>query len=194
MRKWLKEKQKKHIKYFPVHRISFHYFSNYSCFLHYGWIVQLIWVEKCFILWKGTVSAQFRENQSKLCGNCVFPQNLHPRSLGEITVFSTVIVTELTFPSNFSKLRIYYHIMILKHRSSTWLIILLLIFLRQIKLEGNSWTEIWKIDSLRIASLARLFGNSMKWVILDNADFLSRFCTHIINMSIKIQFFISHYP
>ena len=27
----------------------------------------------------------------KLCGNCAFPQNLHARKLGEITVFYPVI-------------------------------------------------------------------------------------------------------
>ena len=131
------------------------------------------------------VSGESIKTMRKLC----LSTNLHTRKLGEITVFSTVMVTELFFPSNFSIVPYLWSYMILKHRSSTWLIILLLIFLRQIKLEGNSWTEIWKIYSLRVASLACLFGNSMKWVILDNTDFLSRFCTHIINMSIKNSIF-----
>ena len=47
------------------------------------------------ILWKGTVSAQFRAIRPKLCGNCAFPQNLHTRKLGEITVFFGVF----PFPS-----------------------------------------------------------------------------------------------
>ena len=43
------------------------------------------------ILYKGTVSAQFRVNCPKLCENCVFPQNFHTRKLAEITVFFAVI-------------------------------------------------------------------------------------------------------
>ena len=43
------------------------------------------------ILWKGTVSAQFRAICTKLCGNCVFPQNFHTIKLGEITVFFLVL-------------------------------------------------------------------------------------------------------
>ena len=39
------------------------------------------------ILRKATVSAYFRAIRSKLCGNCAFPQNLHTKKLGEITVF-----------------------------------------------------------------------------------------------------------
>ena len=39
------------------------------------------------ILWKGTVSTEFRANRPKLCGNCTFPQNFHTRKLVEITVF-----------------------------------------------------------------------------------------------------------
>ena len=42
------------------------------------------------VLWKGTVSAYFRANRPKLCGNCSFPQNFHTRKLGEITVFFVV--------------------------------------------------------------------------------------------------------
>ena len=43
-------------------------------------------------LWKGIVSAQFRAKRPKLCGNCAFPQNIHARKLGEITVFFAVLV------------------------------------------------------------------------------------------------------
>ena len=42
------------------------------------------------ILWKGTVSAEFRANHPKLCGNCSFPQNFHTRKFGEISVFYAV--------------------------------------------------------------------------------------------------------
>ena len=42
------------------------------------------------ILRKGIVSAQFRANHPKLCGNCVLPQNFNTRKLGEITVFYVV--------------------------------------------------------------------------------------------------------
>ena len=42
------------------------------------------------ILWKDTVSAKFRANRPKLCGNCAFPQNFLTRKLGEITVFYAV--------------------------------------------------------------------------------------------------------
>ena len=45
------------------------------------------------ILWKGTVSAEFRAIRLKLCGNCAFPQNFHISKLGEITVFFAVLVT-----------------------------------------------------------------------------------------------------
>ena len=42
------------------------------------------------ILRKGTVSAKFRANRPKLCGNCAFPQNFHTKKLGEITIFFEV--------------------------------------------------------------------------------------------------------
>ena len=51
------------------------------------------------ILWKGTVSAQFRANRSKLCGNCAFPQNFHTSKLGEITVFLAVHGNKSTYGS-----------------------------------------------------------------------------------------------
>ena len=35
------------------------------------------------MFWKHTVSAEFRPNCLKLCGNCAFPQNFHPRKLDE---------------------------------------------------------------------------------------------------------------
>ena len=47
------------------------------------------------ILWKATVSAKFRANHSKLCGNYVFPQNFHTRKLGEITVFFAVLYVKV---------------------------------------------------------------------------------------------------
>ena len=43
------------------------------------------------ILWKLTVSAEFRMNCPKLCGNCAFPQNFHTRKLGKISVFYAVL-------------------------------------------------------------------------------------------------------
>ena len=42
------------------------------------------------ILWKGTVSAEFRAIRLKLCGECAIPQNFHTTKLGEITAFYTV--------------------------------------------------------------------------------------------------------
>ena len=42
------------------------------------------------ILWKDTVSSEFRANRLKLSGNCTFPQNFHTSKLGEITVFFAV--------------------------------------------------------------------------------------------------------
>ena len=44
------------------------------------------------ILWKRTVSEQFRANHPKLCGNCAFPQNFHASKSGEITVFYAVLI------------------------------------------------------------------------------------------------------
>ena len=37
-----------------------------------------------------TVSPEFRTNRPKLYGDCEFPQNLHTRKLGEISVFYAV--------------------------------------------------------------------------------------------------------
>ena len=42
------------------------------------------------ILWKDTVSSNFRVTCPKLCGNCAFSQNSHAKKLGEIKVFNTV--------------------------------------------------------------------------------------------------------
>ena len=42
------------------------------------------------ILWKSTVSLEFRANRPKLYGNCVFPQNVHTKKLDEVTVFYVV--------------------------------------------------------------------------------------------------------
>ena len=39
------------------------------------------------VLCKGTVSAEFRANRPKLCGNCAFEQNFHTMKVGEIWVF-----------------------------------------------------------------------------------------------------------
>ena len=47
------------------------------------------------ILWKGTVSSEFRAIRPKLCGNCAFPQNFHTAELGEITVFYAVRLLKL---------------------------------------------------------------------------------------------------
>ena len=44
------------------------------------------------ILWKHTVSAEFRVNRPKLCGNCAFSQNFHTRKLGKITMVHAVTV------------------------------------------------------------------------------------------------------
>ena len=62
-----------------------------------------VYREKCGnIMWKGTVSAYFRANHSKLCRNCAFPQNFHTRKLDEIAVFYEVIKVELSpFVRNF---------------------------------------------------------------------------------------------
>ena len=38
-------------------------------------------------LWKGTVSAEFPSIRPKLSRNCTFPQNVHTRKLGEISIF-----------------------------------------------------------------------------------------------------------
>ena len=43
-----------------------------------------------YILWKGTVSLEFLANRLKLYGNCVFPQNFHPRKLGKVAVLYAV--------------------------------------------------------------------------------------------------------
>ena len=49
-----------------------------------------------------TVSAYFRANRLKLCGNCAFPQNFNTRKSGEITRFFAVdvsgkeLITEIT--------------------------------------------------------------------------------------------------
>ena len=57
--------------------------------IKYGNLTQFPCVE---ILWEGTVSAQFRMIRPKLYGNCacVFPQNLHTKKLGKMTVFYAV--------------------------------------------------------------------------------------------------------
>ena len=44
------------------------------------------------ILWKGTVSAEFRAIRSKLFRSCAFAQNSHTWKLGEITIFYAVEV------------------------------------------------------------------------------------------------------
>ena len=43
------------------------------------------------ISWKSTVSTEFRAICWKLCRNCAFPQNLHTRKLGEISVFYSLL-------------------------------------------------------------------------------------------------------
>ena len=47
------------------------------------------------ILWKGTVSAEFRANRPKTQRKLCFPQNFHTRKLGEITVFNTVFNSDV---------------------------------------------------------------------------------------------------
>ena len=42
------------------------------------------------ILWKDTVSLEFRANRPKLYGNCDFQQNFHTGKLGENSVFYAV--------------------------------------------------------------------------------------------------------
>ena len=49
------------------------------------------------ILWKGTVSAEFREIRPKLYGNCIFPQNIQIRKLAEILIFYTVYFSKSFF-------------------------------------------------------------------------------------------------
>ena len=44
------------------------------------------------ILGKGTVSAEF-QGCTKLCRNCVFPQNFYTTELGKITVFFAVLTS-----------------------------------------------------------------------------------------------------
>ena len=51
------------------------------------------WSEIVEILWKGTVSSEFRAIRPKLCGNCAFPQNFHTRKLSEFSVFYAVSVS-----------------------------------------------------------------------------------------------------
>ena len=48
------------------------------------------------ILWKGTVSSEFRAIRPKLCGNYVFPQNFHTMKLGGITAFYAALVLSIT--------------------------------------------------------------------------------------------------
>ena len=55
-------------------------------------------------LWKHTVSAEFRANCPKQCGNCAFPQNLCTRKLAEISVFSAVFVPISLFTLIFSNI------------------------------------------------------------------------------------------
>ena len=50
-----------------------------------------------FLVWKFCGKAQFPNSFGKLCRNCAFPQNFHTRKLGEITVFSAVLVWAQTF-------------------------------------------------------------------------------------------------
>ena len=42
------------------------------------------------ILWKGAVSLEFLANRLKLYGNRFFPQNFHPRKLGQVVVLYAV--------------------------------------------------------------------------------------------------------
>ena len=56
------------------------------------------------ILWKGTVSAQFRA----IRGNCAFPQNFHTWKLGETTVFDSETRLELGKFMTYQLLRIFF--------------------------------------------------------------------------------------
>ena len=69
------------------------------------------------ILWKGTVSAQFRANPPKLCGNCAFPQNFHTRKLGEITPFFAVFIIVFLSDSLLSSWRLKTILFALSTRS-----------------------------------------------------------------------------
>ena len=53
-------------------------------------IPQFYLISWCEILWKDIVSAQFRANCPKLCGNCAFSQSYHTKRLGEITVLFAI--------------------------------------------------------------------------------------------------------
>ena len=48
------------------------------------------------ILWKRTVSTEFRPNGPKLYENCAFQQNFHTRKLDEISVFYAMILMPWT--------------------------------------------------------------------------------------------------
>ena len=55
-------------------------------------------------------------NQPKLCGNCAFPQNIHIRILGEITIFFAVILaTKCISVPNF---RGDFHVYIARQRAT----------------------------------------------------------------------------
>ena len=56
-----------------------------------------------FLVWTFSGKTDF-ENRPKLCGNCAFPQNVHTRKLGEITVFFAVLHT-VRVTRNVTKLR-----------------------------------------------------------------------------------------
>ena len=61
---------------------------------HYEKYRNFTWFSGVEILRKGIVSAQFRANCPKLCGNCVFPQNFHTRKSGEITIQNIIVLAK----------------------------------------------------------------------------------------------------
>ena len=64
------------------------------------------------ILWKRTVSAEFREIRLKFCGNYAYPQNFHTGKLSEITVFYAVckkLILSTWFWSNLKIIIIFWH-------------------------------------------------------------------------------------
>ena len=60
------------------------------------------------ILWKCSVSAEFCEIATKLCGNCPFLQNFCTGKLGEITVLYAVKITSKYFPVEENLLLVRY--------------------------------------------------------------------------------------
>ena len=60
------------------------------------------------ILWKGTVSAQFRAIFPKLRGKCAFPQNFQTMKLDEITVLYTLNDPSISIRAISPSLHMYF--------------------------------------------------------------------------------------